>query len=459
MIRTLKRRFIVAAMIAVTVLLVALLGAVNAVNAWTTSQETGRLLENLVQMEAQGRPGFREGEGPPAFPEGEWPPLKPEEDEDDDPDDADDPDDEDSLEPSEAWEDRDWDEGPRRGFMMDALTEDDRLSAVYFTVRVGSDGTAAADVSRISSVTEAEAAALAERARAAGKTEGRLESFRYASAVNREGETVWVFLENSSRRNAVLRVAALSALAGVGGWLLMLGLVVLLAKRTIAPIAENMERQRQFVTDAGHELKTPLAIIQANTEAMELIAGENKWSRNIKAQTQRLTELTRNLLTLARAEELPAQGSFAPLDLSALVEKTAQMFQTPMERKQLRLEAELEPGISVRGSETQLGNLCSILLDNAVKYATPGSALKLRLKAGEKTCTLRLENRCERLPDCPPDRLFDRFYRGDAARTQSSGGFGIGLSAAQVITLQHRGRLEAEYPAEDRIAFTVTLPI
>ena len=456
MIRTLKRRFIVAAMIAVTVLLVALLGAVNAVNAWTTSQETGRLLENLVQMEAQGRPGFREGEGPPAFPEEERPPVKP----DEEPEQGSEPTNESAeagTEASEAWELRE--EGPRRGFMMDALTEDDRLAAVYFTVRVGSDGTAAADVSRISSVTEAEAAALAERARAAGKTEGRLESFRYASAVNREGETVWVFLENSSRRNAVLRVAALSALAGVGGWLLMLGLVVLLAKRTIAPIAENMERQRQFVTDAGHELKTPLAIIQANTEAMELIAGENKWSRNIKAQTQRLTELTRNLLTLARAEELPAQGSFAPLDLSALVEKTAQMFQTPMERKQLRLEAELEPGISVRGSETQLGNLCSILLDNAVKYATPGSALKLRLKAGEKTCTLRLENRCERLPDCPPDRLFDRFYRGDAARTQSSGGFGIGLSAAQVITLQHRGRLEAEYPAEDRIAFTVTLPI
>ena len=456
MIRTLKRRFIVAAMIAVTVLLVALLGAVNAVNAWTTSQETGRLLENLVQMEAQGRPGFREGEGPPAFPEEERPPIKP----DEEPEQGGEPTNESAeagTEDSEAWELRE--EGPRRGFMMDALTENDRLSAVYFTVRVGSDGSAAADVSRISSVTEAEAAALAERARAAGKTEGRLESFRYASAVNREGETVWVFLENSSRRNAVLRVAALSALAGVGGWLLMLGLVVLLAKRTIAPIAENMERQRQFVTDAGHELKTPLAIIQANTEAMELIAGENKWSRNIKAQTQRLTELTRNLLTLARAEELPAQGSFAPLDLSALVEKTAQMFQTPMERKQLRLEAELEPGISVRGSETQLGNLCSILLDNAVKYAAPGSALKLRLKAGEKTCSLRLENRCERLPDCPPDRLFDRFYRGDAARTQSSGGFGIGLSAAQVITLQHRGRLEAEYPAEDRIAFTVTLPI
>ena len=449
MIKTLKRRFIVAAMIAVTVLLVLLLGAVNAVNAWTTGQETARLLENLVQMETQGRPGFRGGEEPPEFPEGQTPPDWSQEPE------------ESRAEGDAVPEEFNWDgwDGRRGGFMMEALTENDRLSAVYFVARVRDGAVQTVDVSRISDLSQQEAAALCASVLAEDSGEGRIDSFRYASGQGRDGERVYVFLENSNRRNAVLRVAALSALAGLGGWLMMLALVSLLARRTIAPIAENMERQRQFVTDAGHELKTPLAIIQANTEAMELIAGENKWSRNIKAQTARLTELTRNLLTLARAEELPAQGSFAPLDLSALVEKTAQMFQTPMERKQLRLEAELEPGISVRGSETQLGNLCSILLDNAVKYAAPGSTLKLRLKAGEKTCTLRLENRCERLPDCPPDRLFDRFYRGDAARTQSSGGFGIGLSAAQVIPLQHRGRLEAEYPAEDRVAFTVTLPI
>ncbi|MBQ1372514.1 MAG: GHKL domain-containing protein, partial [Oscillospiraceae bacterium] len=232
-----------------------------------------------------------------------------------------------------------------------------------------------------------------------------------------------------------------------------------LSRRAIAPIAENMERQRRFVTDAGHELKTPLAIIQANTEAMELIVGENKWSRNIKAQTRRLTELTGNLLTLARAEELPAPGSFDELDFSALVEKTAQMFQAPMERRNLTLETQTEWELKIRGNEAQLGNLCSILFDNAVKYATEGSTLYLSLHQEDKSCILRLENRCDKLPDCPPERLLDRFYRGDASRNQSGGGFGIGLSAARAISLQHRGRLEAEYPAVDRIAFTVTLPL
>lgn len=444
MIKTLKRKFIVAAMIAVTVLLAALLGAVNAVNAWSTSREAASLLEDLVRMEVDAPPAVPEGgepqtppegEEPPDFPEGELPPEPPE-----------------GGGPLQGGNDR------PGGFMMAPLTENDRLSAVYFTVRTRDGLVTGADVSRISEVSEEEAAALAAPILAAGKSEGRLDSYRYASARNGAGETVYVFLENSTRRNAVLRVAALSALAGLGGWLLMLGLVVLLSKRTIAPIAENMERQRRFVTDAGHELKTPLAIIQANTEAMELIVGENKWSRNIKAQTARLTELTRNLLTLARAEEVPAQKSLAPVDLSALVEKTAQMFQAPVEQKGLTLEVELAPGVTVRGSEAQLSSLCSILMDNAVKYGSEGSALKLSLRAEEKTCALRLENRCDSLPDCPPERLFDRFYRADEARSQK-GGFGIGLSAAQVITLQHRGRLEADYPALDRIAFTVTLPL
>lgn len=430
MIRTLKRKFIVSAMIAVTVLLLALLGVVNAGNAWVNSRETVRLLENLIQMTGPRPPAFPDWQAPPSPPWGEAPSKK-------------------SAGTRE--------EG--RGFMMDTPTDNDRLAAVYFTARVVDGAVVHTDVSHISSVSDEEAAALTVSVLNEGKTAGFWGSFRYASGHTPAGETIYVFLENSSRRNAVIRVAVLSALAGLGGWLLMLGLVVLLARRAIAPIAENVARQRQFVTDAGHEFKTPLAIIQANTEAMELIAGENKWSRNIKAQTARLTELTQDLLTLARTEEATAEGGFALLDLSALAEKTAQMFQPPMEQKSLRLEAILPPGVTVPGSEPQLGSLLSILFDNAVKYAARDTALRLTLKRDEKACVLRLENACERLPDCPPDRLFDRFYRGDASRTQNSGGFGIGLSAARAIALQHRGHLEAEYPAKDRIAFTVSLPL
>ncbi len=437
MIKTLKKKIIVTAMIAVTVLLAVLLGALNVVNAWSSRQDAERLLNSLVQMEA----GTRRDQHRPDQPEGpgDWIPEPPE----------------DGMEPPELPDG----EGPGKGgFLSGDLTENDRLAAVYVTVRVKDGAVVSADVSRISSVTEDEAGAMARAVLQEGRTEGTLDGFRYASARNEEGQTVYVFLDDSSRSTSVLRVAVLSALAGLGGWLLMLLLVILLSKKAVAPIAANMDRQRQFVTDAGHELKTPLAIIQANTEAMELITGENKWSRNIKSQVVRMTDLTRNLLTLARAEEPPPEGSFAPVNFSELAGQTVKMFSANAELRGLRLETDLEPGLVLRGERTQLTNLLSILCDNAVKYAADGSEIRMQLKRADKDICLRLENKCETLPDCPPDRLFDRFYRVDSARTQSSGGFGIGLSAARVIAVRHGGTLEASYPGDDRIAFNVTLP-
>ncbi len=470
MIRTLQRKFIVTAMIAVTVLLLVLLGAVNAVNAWTSRQETRRLLDSLVQMHT-GDPRLQREDQlfrpqlPQQDPAATGSTVEAEAPEQtDDPDDFDDFDDWDDWEDAPLWEDggqlppQQFGDRPG-GFLSAPLTEDDRLAAVYFTADRAPDGTLTVDLSRISSVTQTEAETLAAQAAQSGGSQGSTGSFRYSSGLRRDGSRVYVFLENSTRRTAVLRVVALSVLAGLVGWGLMLLLVVLLSKRAIAPIAANMERQRQFVTDAGHELKTPLAIIQANTEAMELIQGENKWTRNIKAQVQRLTELTRNLLTLARAEEPAPPGEDAPLDFSDLVGKTAGMFREPMELRGLALDQRVEPGLTVRGSTQQLTSLCSILLDNAVKYALPDSRVELELLAQDRQAVLRLENRCSALPDCPPDRLFDRFYRADAARTQGrQGGFGIGLSAARVIAQQHRGSLRAEYPAPDRIAFVLSLP-
>ena len=446
MIRTLKKKFIVTAMIAVTVLLAVLLGAVNAVNAWSSRQEAESLLDYLTRQEAMNdRPDWMredERDAPPPMP-GEENPAQQE------PNEA-------PPDPPGGFEEQ-GEERRGRGFLSEPLTENDWRAAVYFTVRVSDGAVTQADVSRISSVSEEEAAAYGKKALAKG-SQGSLDSFRYASAQAGDGTTVYVFLENSARRTAVLRVAALSALAGLAGWGLMLLLVILLSRKAIAPIAANMERQRQFVTDAGHELKTPLAIIQANAEAMELISGETKWSRNIRTQVRRLSDLTGNLLTLARAEEVPAQGSFTEVDFSALMEQTEQMFREPLELKGCALESALTPGLRVRGNQAQLSTLCSILLDNAAKYAPDGSSVLLNLEQADKSLHLRVENDCEALPDCPPDRLFDRFYRADAARTQSSGGFGIGLSAAQVIVNQHRGRIEAAYLSDRRIAFTVTLP-
>ena len=432
MIKTLQKRFIFTAMVAVTILLVLLLGGVSLVNAWSGLQEEKQLLSSIVQMEAEDRREPRFEEDPPE----ELPP---------------------EAEPRDQASHHQNDEPKPRGFLTLAPSENDRMGAVYFTVTVQNGRVLASDVGRISTVSEQDAADYAGQVLQRNLSSGRLEDFVFASRARTDGSLIYVFLDHTSLRNSIIRVAALAAVAAVAGWLLMLLLVILLSRKAIRPIAENMERQRQFVTDAGHELKTPLAIIQANTEAMELISGENKWSRNIRAQVTRLTDLTGNLLTMAKSEELLDRRSLLPLDLSELTEQTLSFFAASMEAGRLTLTANVEKGLHVRADKAQMSTLLSILFDNAVKYTPTGGSVKLTLSGADKI-KLRLENDCEELPDCPADRLFDRFYRGDSARTQKSGGFGIGLSAARSIARQHKGSLTAEYVGTSRIVFTLVLP-
>lgn len=416
MIRTLQRKFTVTAMIAVTVLLAVLLGVINVVNAVTQTAENDRLLQSLAMME-----GF----GPAPRLDGQF--------------------------------DEQFDALPRdrRGFWEEPLTEDRRMAALYFTVRLDESGAVqSTDLRRIASVDEEEAAALALRAVESGKGYGRLDDYRFQVVEPAEGCETVIFLDVSSQRHNVLRVAALSALAGVLAWCAMLVLVMALSRRAIRPIAENMERQRQFVTDAGHELKTPLAIIQANLDAMELTGGENKYSRNIRSQALRLGNLTQNLLTLARLDENSVPLNMETVDLSALAAEQLEMFRAPAELKGLRVESEIAPGVSAQADRVQMAQLLSTLLDNAVKYCPEGGALSLSLKQGDKA-VLQLANTVSAPVDT--GRIFDRFYRADSSRNQKSGGFGIGLSAAQAIVSLHKGRISAAMEGTDTLVFTVEL--
>jgi len=416
MIRTLQKKFTVTAMIAVTVLLAVLLGVINVVNAVTQTAENDRLLQSLAMME-----GF----GPVPMLDGQF--------------------------------DGQSDALPRdrRGFMQEPLTEDRRMAALYFTVRLDESGAVqSTDLRRIASVDEEEAAVLALRAVESGKGYGRLDDYRFQIVEPAEGCRAVIFLDVSSQRHNVLRVAALSALAGLLAWCAMLVLVMALSRRAIRPIAENMERQRRFVTDAGHELKTPLAIIQANLDAMELTGGENKYSRNIRSQALRLGNLTQNLLTLARLDENSVPLKPEAVDLSALAAEQLEMFRAPAELKGLTIRSEIAAGVSARADRVQMTQLFSTLLDNAVKYCPEGGALSLSLRQEDKA-VLRLSNTVSAPVDT--SRIFDRFYRADSSRNQKTGGFGIGLSAAQAIVALHKGRISARMEGEGTLVFTVEL--
>ena len=403
MIQTLQKKVVVTAMAAVTVLLLFLLGAINVANMLIVERQVDRTLRIISDSEAGGIPPRSDG-APPFM------------------------------------------EAPKNDY-------DTFLSSNFFVVRFDWVGNILnADIQRTSSVTEEEAREMAAQAYDSGQDSGRTGKFRYLFHKTPVGSAV-VFLDTSGERLSLVRILLLSVALGAACWGAMLPLVMFLSRRAVRPVAESMEKQKQFVTNAGHEIKTPLAIIQSNTEAMELYNGENKWSRNIKEQTVRLSGLMQNLL-LARMDEGASQVQAADFSLSDMLTAALESFAQPMEAKHISLEADVKPGVTLHADAGQVEQLLSILLDNAVKYTNEGGAIWIRLQKEDKKIRLSVQNTCETLPDTPPEKLFDRFYRGDTARTQRSGGYGIGLAVARSIAEANRGTLQADYLPPDCICFT-----
>lgn len=417
--KTLQKKFVMTAMAAISVLLLILLGTINGLNFWQNERQSDRLMDMLCQQIA-GAPPSEPGMLP--FP------------------------------------DMQGKRGPR-DFFSPPVTEDHAMAARYFCVWFDREGTIThTDTGRISSVSGEEAEEYAEKIYEQGNTLGKLNHFKYrrVPASGGRGE-ILLFLDISAQRYALALVLVLSAGIGVLCWFAMLLLVILLSKRAILPIARNLEKQKQFVTDAGHEIKTPLAIIMANVEAMELHGGESKWSRNIKAQTVRLSGLMQNLLVLARLDEGVGELPASDFSMSRLLEETLPPFCESAALKNVMIETEISQDAEIYGNRENLLRLVSILLDNAVKYVPKGGKIAVTLRKQSRGILLQVENDCVRLPADEPGKLFDRFYRGDSARTQKSGGYGIGLSAAQAIVENCKGEICAEYREDGRIVFTVRI--
>lgn len=415
MTRTLQKKFITTAMLAITVLILVLLGAINGTYCWISGQQMERMLGMLA-----------ENGGVPSRP-GEMP-------------------------------EREKSQRDRPGFLDQPIDEDAAMSARYFMVRYNSDGEVVqTDISKIASVTEEDAEKMADKVWKSGDTEGRTDQFRYKIAESREGkESVVIFLDTSSLMRSILMVLGISIFIGILCWGLMLLLVILLSKKAILPIAKNIEKQKQFVTDAGHEIKTPLAIIMANTDAMELHHGENKWSRNIREQTVRLNGLMQNLLALAKMDEGGMKLPAFDISLSRLLEEILPSFYEPAALKGIVIEETIQPDMIVHANKDNIIRLITILLDNAVKYTDQNGNIKVYLERKERSIVLKIKNTCETLPEVEPEKLFDRFYRGDSARTQKSGGYGIGLSVARAIAESQKGEIMASYE-DKQIVFVVRM--
>lgn len=237
-------------------------------------------------------------------------------------------------------------------------------------------------------------------------------------------------------------------------------LSALISGRAVRPIVESFQRQKQFITNAGHELKTPLSIINANADVLRLTHGDSQWVDSIQHQTRRMSRLIQEMLRLARLEEHSA-AQFAPVDLSALTEELAADFSVLAQQGGKRFSCTIQPDLRLQGDEARLRELLSILLDNAVKYSTPEGRISLTLEKHGRRPLLRVSNAVEApFSDQQLAHLFDRFYRCDDSRSTQTGGYGLGLAIAREIAQRHKGRLTASNetgPEGPEALFTLSL--
>ena len=443
MIRTLRFRFIRLAMLSVALVLLLIIGTINLLNYRNVIRDADTLL-GVLQENGGHFPGeMRDGSTPP-------PALRNE------PIPADDEFDSDWARELAEWNDS---ESPRPFGRKGSLTEETPFETRYFTVTLDENNEISSyDFTSIAAVAEDDLEELSQTAiLSSPKQKGFWKQYRYVRYTE-DGETMLLFLDcGRSLDNArtFLFVSVLVSLLGLAGVLL---LVILLSGRVIRPVQESYDKQKRFITDAGHELKTPLTIIDADISVAEMESGPSEWLDDVKAQTKRLAGLTNDLIYLSRMDEGHADMQMIDFPFSDVVNDTAQSFRARAQIEEKTLTASVEPMLSCYGDEKALTKLVTILLDNAVKYAREKGDITVSLKKKSKYLELIVQNDVESVDSESLPHFFDRFYRADASRNSSTGGYGIGLSIAQAVVAAHKGRISASAPDNATLRITVLLP-
>ena len=334
----------------------------------------------------------------------------------------------------------------------------------FFTVMLSVKGKVLeSDTECVAAVSEADAERYARQLYRRGASSGFLGMYRYrAVSEDDDTETAYIFLDCSRDLSNFQSFLGVSLAVGGVAWLGVLGLVIVFSRFVVRPIAVSYARQKQFITDASHELKTPLSVIDAANAVQEIESGESEWTRSIHDQVKRLTALTEHLVFLARMDEGAASFSSDDVNLSELVATAAEPFSMVADsRGGKHLELDVEPEIHVKGDVAGLSQVVELLLDNATRYASEGSDIAVSLHsgvrgAGKAGVELTVANDVDQLPEGDLDRLFDRFYRADTSRNSQTGGSGVGLSVVRAIAEAHGGKASVS-GKDNRITFTVRL--
>lgn len=327
----------------------------------------------------------------------------------------------------------------------------------YFSVVLDASGkVTSANLNNIAAVSEDQAKKLAQKVMKTSGSKGFTGIYRYAKAAQSDG-TLIAFTDCNKVLDTFYKNMRISGLVSLAGVAAVFVLVVIFSRLVFRPIAESYEKQKQFITDASHEIKTPLTIIDANVEVIEMMSGENKWTKSTKNQVKRLASLAGQLITLSKMDEGDGMADKMKFSMTDAVIDTTSFFESVAETKGRKLVCDIEENLYFVGEEKRIREMFGIFLDNAVKYSTEGSEIHVSLERKGRKLIYQISNETDQIAKGNQDVLFERFYRSDASRNSATGGSGIGLSVAKAVAEAHHGKLTAE--SKDGKSLTITLTV
>ena len=351
----------------------------------------------------------------------------------------------------------DWN-GPGQGSKPEKPPIDDRPDyqlSTFYAVAIADDGTVLASDNGEKDVhSEEELSEIAVELLEKEQTSGKYEKLSYIIR-DKGGYTVVAFLDNTLADSSMNTLLHNFLLVGGVAIIVLFFISMYLSKQIIYPLEKNDRQQKQFISDAGHELKTPVAVIGANAELLSREIGANEWLSNIRYENERMGGLVKQLLDLSRAEN--AEVPMWNVDFSRIVTGETLAFESLAFDQGKTIINDIEDGIHITGNEAQLIQLTSILLDNAVRYSA-GSEIEISLKSQAHMAMLAVTNEGDEIPPEKREHLFDRFYRIDEARNSEGQHYGLGLSIAKAVAGRHHGNISVSCH-DGKIRFEASFPI
>ena len=345
---------------------------------------------------------------------------------------------------------------PRDDELANFITKETQFSTRYFIIKINENGEILeTNMQYIAAVNQEDGQTILQEVLADSKQTGYYGNYKYRITQDEE-EKLIIFLDCSMQLNNFQSTTKKSILIIAIGLFIVFLCISILSKRVLAPMIKNIEKQKQFVTNAGHELKTPLAVIMANADILEMTSKENnELIRSIKKQAQRLDTLIKSLLNLANVEERKMEMNYTEFSITDLIQEEIKEFGVLAQEKQIIYER--KPEIKMKANRDSIKELITILLDNAIKYTPKEGKIEIKVEKQGKSVKMQFINNCENSKNIHVTKIFDRFYREDRSRSKTKEGYGIGLSIAKSIVDIHKGKITAEITKEDMICFTVII--